>query len=512
MKNECPKCQTENTSDSRFCKKCATSLPHDVEITESFTKTSETPTEELTTGSTFAKRYQIIEELGKGGMGRVYRVLDKKLNEEVALKLIRPDIAADKKTIERFKNELKLARKIRQKNVGSMYELLEEQSVHFITMEYISGQDLKGLIRQTGQLTVGKAVSIAKQICDGLEEAHSMGIVHRDLKPNNIMIDRGGNARIMDFGIARAMKGKSITGYGVMIGTPQYMSPEQVEGKEVDQRSDIYSLGIILYEMLTDRVPFEGDTALTVGVKQRTETPKDPKDFNEQIPDNLNQLILKCLEKEREKRYQSADDVRSDLERLEQGLPSTDRVVPKTKTHISKEITVTFGRRWIIIAASFAIVLLAVLAIVFLTKKEGTSLKDKKMIVVLPFENLGSEEDEYFADGIADEISSRLASLDNLGVISRSSTKRYKNTEKTIKEIGKELGVNFVLWGTVRWNMNPRGKGRVQVTPELIRVSDEIIIWSNRYTREIEDIWSVQSEIAEKVILALGATLLDMEK
>jgi serine/threonine-protein kinase len=382
MTNKCPKCHTENPDTVKFCGECGTPLPGIEEAIH--TKTLETPTEELTTGSMFAGRYQIIEELGKGGMGKVYRVLDKKLNEEVALKLINPDIALDKRTIERFKNELKLARKIRHKTVGSMYELMEEQGTHFITMEYISGQDLKGLIRQTGQLTNGKAISIAKQICEGLVEAHNMGVVHRDLKPNNIMIDRGGNAKIMDFGIARAVKGKSITGSGVMIGTPQYMSPEQVEGKEVDQRSDIYSLGIILYEMLTDRVPFEGDTPLTVGVKQKTETPKEPKDFNERIPDDLNQMILKCLEKEKENRYQNADELKSELERLEQGLPTAERVEPKRKITASKEITVTIGWKKLLIPA-VTVLVLAVILILALTN-QGLDVVSNRVVVAL-FEN-----------------------------------------------------------------------------------------------------------------------------
>ncbi|NIQ18411.1 MAG: protein kinase [Candidatus Aenigmarchaeota archaeon] len=242
---KCPKCKTENTADSEFCKKCATPLPSSKEIP--VTETLETPKEELTTGSIFAGRYQIIEELGKGGMGKVYRALDKKLNEEVALKLIKPEIASDKKTLERFNNELKFARKIAHKNVGRMYELMEEKGTHFITMEYVPGQDLRGLIRQTGQLTVGTAISITKQVCEGLTEAHRLGVIHRDLKPQNIMIDKEGSARIMDFGIARSVSGKGITGAGVMVGTPEYMSPEQVESKETDQRSDIYSLGVILY-------------------------------------------------------------------------------------------------------------------------------------------------------------------------------------------------------------------------------------------------------------------------
>ncbi len=392
MSTTCPKCHTDNPDSQKFCGECDTPLPDAREGV--LTKTYETSTEALTRGSTFVDRYEIIEELGKGGMGKVYRVEDTKVKEEVALKLIKPEIAADKKTIERFRNELKFARKIRHKNVCAMFDLGEEKNLHYITMEYISGQDLKGLIRQTGQLTVGKAVSIAKQICAGLKEAHSLGIIHRDLKPNNIMIDRGGNVRIMDFGIARAVKGKSITGSGAIIGTPEYMSPEQVEGKDVDQRSDIYSLGIILYKMLTDRVPFEGDSAITVGVKQRTETPKAPKNFNERIPDDFNQLILKCLEKDRENRYQSAEELRSELENIEKGIPTTDRIVSKKKSVTSKEITVKFKVKKLLIP-TIGIIALAVITFMilqFIPKKEFIpSLTEKPSLAILYFDNLSSD-------------------------------------------------------------------------------------------------------------------------
>ncbi len=412
MTNTCPKCNTNNPDTVKFCGECGTQLPSidDIEVTE----TLETPKEELTTGSTFAGRYQIIEELGKGGMGHVYKVLDKETKERIALKLIKPEIASDRNTIERFKNELTTARKIRHKNVCGMYYLGEEKGSPYITMEYVSGEDLKSSMRRFGNLPIGKAISITKQICEGLEEAHSLGVVHRDLKPNNIMIDQNGNARIMDFGIARTVKGKGITGSGVMIGTPQYMSPEQVEGKDVDLRSDIYSLGIILYEMLTDRVPFEGETPLTIGVKQKTESPRDPKDFNERISEDLNWLVLKCLEKDRENRFQSAEELKSELEKLEKGLPKTERTELRKKPLTSREITVQLNVRKILFPALIIVVLVAA-GLFFLLK---TGSKDfSNQVVVAEFVNqTGDPNFDQLGRQAAQEISQGLESLGLFGV------------------------------------------------------------------------------------------------
>jgi serine/threonine protein kinase/Tfp pilus assembly protein PilF len=317
----CPSCRHRNPADTRFCGRCGAPLKKAGKRKAGATRTLRIPSRELAIGAEFAGRYHVIEDLGKGGMGHVYKVLDQEIKEVVALKILKPGALEDEGAIERFHNELKLARRVSHKNVCGLYHLSkDENDTYYITMEYVSGEDLKNLIRRVGQLTIGKAVSIANQICEGLAEAHRLGIIHRDLKPHNVMIDRDGHVRIMDFGIARSLSSKGLTDPHAIIGTPDYMSPEQMESKETDHRTDIYSLGVILYEMLTGHLPFEGKSLVAIALKQKTQSPVSPKKFNPHVPDSLCRVVLKCLEKKKEKRFEGVQALRDELAGIERAL------------------------------------------------------------------------------------------------------------------------------------------------------------------------------------------------
>jgi serine/threonine protein kinase/tetratricopeptide (TPR) repeat protein len=477
------------------------------------TETLQTPVRELTTGSTFAGRYQVIEELGHGGMGRVYKVQDTDIKEKVALKLLRPEITLDKEAVERFSNELKLARRIGHRNVCKMFDLGRAEGTTFITMEFVPGEDLKSFIHRAKQLSIGTAISIAKQVCEGLEEAHRLGVVHRDLKPGNIMIDKDGDAKIMDFGIARSLSGKGSTGAGVLIGTPEYMSPEQVEGKDIDQRSDLYSLGVILYEMVTGRLPFEGDTPLSVAHKHKYEPPEDPKKLNTQLPDDLARVILKCLAKDRNGRFQSAAELGTELGRIEQGLPTTDRIIRKRKALTSKEITVKFRLAKVLVPASvFVVLVLAGIVLWRVVASKKTALSPSSSgqptLAVLNFENKsGDPKLDNWRDGLAELLITDLSQSTYIRVISSDEMytilKRLgmadarKYSSEDIEKIVVQTRATHILRGSyikagesfiITAGIQKPGTGESATTLRLeARGENEIILKVDELTRQVKE-------------------------
>ena len=422
--------------------------------------------------------YKILEKLGEGGMGEVYLAHDTDLDRRVALKFLPLHYTKDKEINKRFQREAKAAAKLNHPNIITVYEIGEFEGRTFIAMEYVEGVSLREKLtcvgakhseedmQKNGSVHSGNAsplrmdeiIDIATQICEGLSAAHQEGIIHRDIKPENILIDKSGRVKIVDFGLARMRGVTKLTKSASTLGTLKYMSPEQYQNKEADHRSDIWSFGVVLFEMLTGQLPFQGEYEAAVMYSVVNEEPVSFSSIREDTPQNLEQIVSKALEKDPAKRFQSIQDVIEELKK------------PMSSILVSE--------------------------------------KKEKSIVVLPFENMSPDPDqEYFSDGLTEEIITDLSHIHDLLVISRNSAMTFKGTNKKTSEIAKEVNVQYVLEGSVR-----KAGNNLRITAQLIDSDKDVHLWAEKHSGTLDNVFDIQEKVSESIVNELRLKLSPQEK
>jgi len=440
--------------------------------------------------------YKILEKLGEGGMGVVYKAHDVRLRRDVAMKFLPAELAQDTSRRERFYIEARAASALNHPNVGTIYDIDEAGGEHFIAMEYIQGTTLRERIGPA-TLPTDEALGLALQIARGLYAAHQHGIVHRDIKPENIMVTAEGQVKIMDFGLAKLAGGRRLTVAGTTMGTVAYMSPEQVRSEDVDQRSDIWAFGVVLYEMFTQTCPFQGDHPTNVMFAIINKDAPRLTELRKDIPGGLEAIVAKALAKNPADRYQHLGQLISDLELVKRGGVPTVTIMLTAVRHSKL--------RWIVAAAT--VVLAAVGIFLFIPPPRSASA-NTKTIAVLPFNNMsGNPEDEYLSDGMTEDILTHLGKIADLRVISRTTMMQYKGTKKTLRDIAKELNAGVVLEGSVR-----RAAGQLRITAQLIDAGSDEHLWAEMYDKEFTKIFAIQSDVAQKIAAALQAKLSPAEK
>jgi TolB-like protein/Flp pilus assembly protein TadD len=478
-------------------------------------------------------RYEITGKLGEGGMGEVYRARDTELGRDVALKLLPPEVAGDPSRLERFRREAKAIAALSHPNIVTIYNIEESDGTHFLTMELVDGESLDKML-PPGGLPLAKLFDIAIPLADALAGAHEKGIIHRDLKPANVMVTRDGLVKVLDFGLAKlaaSLSGEgeeidvaatrtALTSEGMLMGTAPYMSPEQLEGQPVDHRTDIFALGVVLYEMANGSRPFRGDTSAAVVSSILRDDPPALSEVKANLPRHLGRVVQHCLEKDPRNRYQSALDVRNELKGLrreiDSGAVQTDLsgAIPASEARAGKARS-----RAPVYAAVAAGIVALVAAGWWLGKGTGREAPGSKAnavrstaaaeaeappsVAVLPFANLSSDADnEYFTDGLTEELIQSLAQVEGLQIPARTSVFALKGSNLSVQEIGARLGVENVLEGSVRKSGN-----RLRISAQLIEVASGFQLWSDTYDRELEDVFAIQDEIAENIAGALQLTL-----
>lgn len=418
--------------------------------------------------------YEIIEKLGEGGMGVVYKARDTRLERDVALKFLHPDTVRTRTDRTRFYREARVLASLEHPNICSVYELDEAGGRPFIAMAFIRGESLRDVVRKS-PLDVDTALDVIRQVARGLQAAHEKGVVHRDIKSSNIIMTPQGDAKILDFGLARLSGHSLLTAEGIMVGTAAYMSPEQSTGDTVDHRTDIWALGVLLYELVTGELPFQADFQPAVVYQILNEQPKKLADHLDQVPSGLQETIDRALAKNVLERFQSIGEFMAAIDTI--GRPD----LPGARTSEAQPAT---------------------------TPPAAAAGARRDSIAILPLANLNDDPDsEYFSDGITEDIITHVSRIPGLKVISRTSVMRFKNTDKSLREIGTELRVGTILEGSVR-----RSGDRVRIVAQLIDADLDQHLWAETYDRKLFDVFAIQSDVAQKIAAALRAELSDSER
>ena len=538
----CPRCRAENSEHALNCSHCGTDLAS-VGGTNTFTEDDVTAPARLPVyprtstavglatpapgsggavsgslsaiaagalaqGTEFGPRYRIECLLGRGGMGAVYKAYDKELNRVVALKLVRPELTSDASSMQRFKQELLLASRVSHRNILRIHDLGDVEGVKFISMAYVEGEDLHHVLEREGRLPLARTLNITRQLCAALDAAHTEGVVHRDLKPQNVLIDGADNAFVSDFGLAKSLEDSAatLTRTGEVLGTPRYMSPEQVEGKPADHRSDIYSLGLIVYEMATGDLPFKGDSAFQVMYQRVTQGPKSPKEVNPDLPDYLVRIILRCLERDTALRYQQARDVLRDLE---------SEVAPTPSRSVRISLPVLTRAGWKLAAGTVLALLVIALAIpsmrnVIVRRPPATPprvnippLSQGKYVAVLPFRVLGDQESlGYVAEGLDESLSAKLFQLKDVHVASSTAVEKAAKAD-SLEKVASELGANLLVHGTVQGTKVQGELQKIAVIVNLEDVSGGRRLWSGEVSGVPQDLLTLEDQMSSKLIAAL---------
>jgi eukaryotic-like serine/threonine-protein kinase len=471
--------------------------------------------------------YRVVEKLGGGGMGVVYKAEDIKLRRFVALKFLPEDLAKDPLALERFQREAQAASALNHPNICTIYEIDEYEGRRFIAMEFLDGQTLKHHIAGR-PLEIESLLDWSTQIAEGLDAAHSAGIIHRDIKPANLFITSRGHAKILDFGLAKlapvgqkvaegatqsgrgAADEQLLTSPGTSIGTVTYMSPEQVRGGDLDKRTDLFSLGSVLYEMGTGAMAFSGATSGVIFEAILNRPPVPPLRLNPALPAGFEQVVNKALEKDRKMRYQSAADLGADLRRLKRETESSRVVVPKEVVEASAGFS-SKSNRWGMYAGGAAVALLLTAGAIWYQKHSSphgaTAVAVKPSVAVIPLQNLSTDADSvYFSDGMTDEITTKLSKIQGINVAPRATAAAVKGADQNAAELGRQLGVRYLLEGTVR-----KSGDQVRINVHLIDSTTGFQVWADDFTGQMKDVFSLQEQTALKIAQALNLNLSPQE-